>query len=271
MSLTELVTIKKYNEGRLRTCEDVVISEAPVTLFVNDRELATLVCTPDNLKELALGFLFGEGILTAPQDLKDIKVNIDDGLIWVDTASPAPAEQNFLKRHITTCCGKGRPTFYFINDARDLKPAPPGNFRLTPENITSFSAMLEDNAGLFRSTGGAHGAALAGPEGIIAFYEDVGRHNAVDKVLGFCFLNNIPLSGKILVLSGRISSEILIKAARLGVPVIVSRSAPTSLALQMAEELGITVAGFVRGKRFNLYTHPERVSLEGGCQGSGDP
>lgn len=259
MSLSELVKIKKYNEGRPYTCEDEVVRESPVTLFVNDRELATLVCTPDSLQELALGFLFGEGILSAPQDLKDIKVNINDGLIWVDTASPTPAGQNFLKRHITTCCGKGRPTFYFINDARGLKPVPPGDLRLTPDNITSLAAMLEDSARLFRSTGGAHGAALASPEGIITFYEDVGRHNAVDKVPGFCFLNNIPLSGKILVLSGRISAEILIKAARLGVPMIVSRSAPTSLALQMADELGITVAGFVRGRRFNLYTHPERI------------
>ncbi|MFZ5634466.1 MAG: formate dehydrogenase accessory sulfurtransferase FdhD [Bacillota bacterium] len=259
MSLSRPVKIKRYNGQRLETTGDMVVREAPVTLFVNDEELVTLVCTPDSLEELAVGFLLSEGILIGPEDLKEIKVNLNEGLIWVETGSPAPAGQNFLKRYITTCCGKGRASFYFVNDARGLRPVKPGGLKITPENITSLAAMLEARAELFRSTGGAHGAALCRPEGIIAFYEDIGRHNAVDKVLGYCFLKDIPLSDKIIALSGRVSSEILIKVARIGVPVIISRSAPTDLALQMAGELGVTVAGFVRGERMNLYTHPERV------------
>ncbi|MCL6612462.1 MAG: formate dehydrogenase accessory sulfurtransferase FdhD [Peptococcaceae bacterium] len=263
MSLFSLVQTKKYCGERLEICRDEVVREFPVTVFVNDEELATLVCTPDSLEELAAGFLYGEGILSGPGDLKNIKVNHQDGLVWVETATPVPAAGNFLKRYITTCCGKGRASFYFVNDARGIKPLETEGFKITLENIRSLMAALEARAGLFRSTGGAHGAALCSPEGIIAFYEDVGRHNAVDKVAGHCFLKGIPLSDKAVALTGRVSSEILIKAARMGVPMIISRSAPTDLALQLAGELGVTVAGFVRGNRVNLYTHPERVITHG--------
>lgn len=260
MNLFSDVMVRKYRGDRLETCRDRVVREAPVTLFVNDQELATLVCTPDALEDLAAGFLYGEGILAGPGDLKGITVNNENGLVWVETTSPAPAAESFLKRYITTCCGKGRASFYFVNDARGIDPVPADGLRISPDEITALAASLEEEAGLFRSTGGAHGAALCRPDGIIAFYEDIGRHNAVDKIVGHCFLKGIPLSDKALALSGRVSSEILIKAARAGIPVIISRSAPTDLALKLAGELGVTVAGFVRGDRFNLYTHPERVT-----------
>lgn len=93
-------------------------------------------------------------------------------------------------------------------------------------------------------------------------FEDIGRHNAVDKIFGYCFLNNIELKDKIMVFSGRVSTEILIKVARMGIPILVSRSAPTDLAINMADELGVTVVGFTRGERMNVYTHPERIRLE---------
>lgn len=260
MSLSTTVTVRKYQGKHLETCRDEVVRETPVTLFVNDRELVTLVCTPDSLEELAAGFLCGEGIISRPGDLKSIRVHDENGLIWAETASPAPAGETFLKRYITTCCGKGRASFYFVNDARGVRPLAPGSFSITTESIAALSASLEERARLFRSTGGAHGAGLCTPEGFIAFYEDVGRHNAVDKLVGHSFLREIPLNDKALAISGRVSTEILIKAARVGIPMIISRAAPTDLALEMADELGVTVAGFVRGDRINLYTHPERVN-----------
>lgn len=259
MKLTRPVKVKRYNGQASETCEDLVVREVPFTIFVNDEELATLVCTPDGLEELAAGFLCSEGILRRPGDLKEITLNYDDGFIWVDTVNPVPATGNFLKRYITTCCGKGRASFYFVNDARDLKPLEVGDFRIEVESVTALASLLEERAGLFRSTGGAHGAALCDFGRIIAHYEDIGRHNAVDKIIGHCYLNKISLADKIIVISGRISSEILIKVARMGVPVIVSRSAPTDLAIEMAESLGVTVAGFARGSRVNIYTHPERI------------
>ncbi len=261
MSMSSYVKVYKYRGRQLEICQDQVVREVPVTLFVNDLELVTLVCTPDSLEELAAGFLFSEGMLSGPGELKNITVNHEEGLIWVETDSPGPAPENFLKRYITTCCGKGRASFYFVNDARGLRPLEAPDFSISLESITALSTALEARADLFRSTGGAHGAAICRTDGIVAFYEDIGRHNAVDKIVGHCFLNAIPLSDKVIALSGRVSSEILIKVARMRVPVIISRSAPTDLALRLADDLGVTVAGFVRDGRVNLYTHPERVIL----------
>jgi FdhD protein len=257
--LTRPVKVKKYTGLFSETCADMVVKEVPFTIFVNDEELATLVCTPQGLEELAAGFLCSEGILSGPEDLKEITVNTNDGFIWVETNSPAPSAGKFLKRYITTCCGKGRASFYFINDAQNLKPIETGHLKIEVQAVTGLSLLLEEKAVLFRSTGGAHGAALCTAGGVITHYEDIGRHNAVDKLLGHCYLKKIPLADKIIVISGRVSSEILIKAARMGVPVIISRSAPTDLAIEMAEALGVTIAGFARGNRVNIYSHPERV------------
>jgi len=250
--------IISYRNGDFLNGDDVVVREVPVTLFLNDQEFVTLVCSPGELKELAVGFLCSEGVLQKPEDLKDISFNTQDGLIWVETEGSSPSEEMFLKRFITTCCGRGRASFYFINDARGAAPVQ-SELTVKPEEIFRLSNLLEESSSLFRNTGGAHSAALCSREGVVAFYEDIGRHNAVDKIFGRCFLEGIPLADKILVFSGRISSEILIKVAKMGIPMIVSRSAPTELAVNMALELGITVVGFAREGRLNVYTHSERV------------
>ena len=244
--------------GRPRETSDTVVREIPVTLYLNDKELVTMVCSPDHLEELATGFLCSEGILGQPGDLKSITVNQADGLVWVETARPVESDQMFLKRYITTCCGRGRASFYFINDARGTTPVESA-LTATPEQVSRLATVLEDRAQLFRSTGGAHGAALCTPDEMVVFFEDIGRHNAVDKIFGHCYLQGIALADKLLVFSGRVSSEILVKVARMGIPLLVSRSAPTDLALEMASELGITVVGFARGSRMNIYTHPGRV------------
>ncbi|MFZ5645173.1 MAG: formate dehydrogenase accessory sulfurtransferase FdhD [Bacillota bacterium] len=259
MDLTKQVKIKLYKGRNSETRDDFVVREVPYTIFLNDEELVTLVCTPEGMEELTAGFLFSEGILLQPGDLKSITINNDEGLIWAETVSPTPRTENFLKRYITTCCGKGRASFYFVNDAKDLKPVETGSFKIDIESVTALSSILEEKASLFKITGGTHGAALFGSTEIIKHYEDIGRHNAVDKIVGHCFLRGIPLFDKIIVISGRVSSEILIKTARMGIPLVISRSAPTDLALQMAERLGVTLAGFARGNRVNIYTHPERI------------
>lgn len=250
--------ITLYRNSSFSAGNDIVVRETPVTLFLNDREFVTLVCSPGELKELAVGFLCSEGVLQKQEDLKNITIHEDDGLIWVETAGESPSGEMFLKRFITTCCGRGRASFYFINDARGVSPVT-SDLRVTPRAILFLCDGLEQRSSLFRETGGVHSAALCTVEGVVAFYEDIGRHNAVDKIFGRCFLESIPLRDKILVFSGRISSEILIKVAKMGIPVIVSRSAPTELAVNLAEELGITAVGFAREGKFNIYTHPERV------------
>lgn len=247
--------------ARVSLAEDTVIREKPVTLFLNDRELVTLVCSPVDVKELAVGFLYSEGILKEPEELQGITINEADGLVWVETKERAsPAGQTFLKRFITTCCGRGRAVFYFINDAREMRPVE-AKLCLAPEQVFHLSRQLEESSRWFAATGGAHSAALGTEREILMFFEDVGRHNAVDKIAGRCFLEGIDPAGKLLVFSGRVSAEILIKVARMKIPVLIARGAPTDLALEMAQELGITVVGFARGDRFNVYTHKERIHL----------
>lgn len=253
-----VVPLTRIEKDQATQKEDQVVREVPVTLYLNEEEFVTLVCSPENLKELAIGFLCTEGILQKYSDLKKVTIDQESGIIWVDTNSSGLTEKFFLKRYLTSCCGRSRSSFYFVNDALSAKPVI-SSIKITYRQVLNLAACLEKRSVLFLETGGAHYAALCSPDQVLIFFEDIGRHNAVDKVFGRCFLERIDLEHKLLAISGRISSEILIKAGKMGVPLIMSRAAPTNLAIQMAEELGITVVGFVRDNRLNVYTHLYRV------------
>lgn len=252
--------ITTYKNKRFDPAEDPIVIEKPLTLFLNHVELVTMVCSSCGLEELGVGFLISEGLIHKPSDIADLRCNEKDGLLWVETSCPSPQTSSFLHRHMTSCCGKGRAGLFFINDARDLKPVE-SNTLFTAPHLLTLMQQLEDQSNSFKATGGVHSAALGDHVSLQFFYEDIGRHNAVDKVLGRAFLDNVDCSDKCLLLSGRVASEILIKAARSNVPFLLSRSAPTDLTVDLAEELGITVVGFARGKQLNIYSHPENVLL----------
>jgi FdhD protein len=252
--------ITRIDETGTAAGEDLVVREAALTVNVNDRELATLVCSPVDLKYMAVGFLCAEGILLQRDDLEQITIDEGQGMAWVTTSRDHLGEKVFLKRYITPCCGRARTSFYFAADAMLCKPVT-ASLRVTLAVVLSLAEQLQERSQLFRRTGGVHGAALARGEEILIFREDIGRHNTLDKIYGQCFLEEIPRDDKIIVFSGRVSSEILLKVAKMGVPVLISRSAPTDLALQLADDLGVTVAGFVRGSRCNIYAHPERIEV----------
>lgn len=251
--------IINYNRGTVSTIEDPVVEEIPLTLFLNQVELATMVCSPGGFKELGVGFLLTEGLIQKPADIISMTLREEEGLLWIETSNPIPQTGTFLRRHMASCCGKSRAGLYFINDARQLKPLE-SDALYTAEQLLQYINTLEIRSASFQKTGGVHSSALADHSGILCMYEDIGRHNAVDKVLGYAFLNEISTDDKCLLLSGRIASEILIKAARANIPVVLSRSAPTGLTVDLADDLNITVVGFARGERFNIYTHPERVA-----------
>ncbi len=251
--------ITRIEGGSRYSTEDTIVAETPLTVILNGEELATIVCSPYAHKELVVGFLAGEGLVKGADDIKDFFYRENQEVVWVETDLPSSEEQgNILKRNFASCCGKGRPTFYFRNDSSQITPVRSEKTFLQ-EMVLGLSRQLEDGSNTFRLTGGVHSAALGGDEGTVARYEDIGRHNALDRILGYVILKGIPTNDKAVVLSGRISSEMLIKAARIGVPLVISRSAPTGLAIDLAEDLGITVAGFARGDRMNLYSHPERI------------
>ncbi|GAW92031.1 formate dehydrogenase accessory sulfurtransferase FdhD [Calderihabitans maritimus] len=255
--IQEVEALRKTAEVT-ETFTDRIVKEMPITIYLNEKEIVTLLCSPDNLEELAVGFLSSEGLIKDPKDLIRVRAHEEQGMVWVETARESQiAEKLFLKRYITTGCGKGT-TFYHWADANLAKPIT-SNLRVTAAEILEAMRKVQQISELYKTTGGVHGAALCERDKIFLYREDVGRHNAVDKIIGRCFLDGTPTADKILLTSGRISSEILIKVAKMGIPILVSRSAPTSLALAHAEELGITVVGFARARRLNVYTYPERI------------
>ena len=237
--------------------EDKVVIETPLTIVLNNHELFTLLCSPDKLKELAVGHLVSESFISSKDDIKTIDLNEKTTVVRVETNKPIPKEELDKKRIITSGCGRGQ-TFYNYRDFSGCKP-----IKNSPdaESIGSIVGIIlklmeefQKKSVVFQKTGGVHSAALCQNDKIIAFAEDIGRHNAVDKIVGEVVLKGEETKDKFLLLSGRISSEILIKAARLGVPLIVSRSAPTDMAVKLAKELNITLVGFARGHRLNKYT-----------------
>jgi FdhD protein len=252
------VSALRLKDGVRESVQDPVTCESPLTIYLNDRELVTLLCTLEYLDELAVGFLYSEGFVKTREDITDIKIDFKQGMARVSAKETSTiAEHTFLKRYITTGCGKGT-SFYQLTDAV-CRPVVNTEFKITSGQILSLMLQAQRMSDLFKTTGGVHSSAVCTHDEILFFREDIGRHNSVDKLTGRCFLDGIDTSDKILLTTGRISSEILVKVARLGVPLIASRSAPTDLAVKHAVEMGVAIAAFVRNNRMNIYTYPERV------------
>lgn len=240
--------------------EQVVVEKA-LTVYINNQEFVTMVCSPGQEKELVIGLLCSEGIVSQPNQLTKVSLDTRKGLVWVETTGErALGETLFLKRYLTSCCGKGKSSFYFANDAR-LTQKINSPLRVSSRDISNYIKLLEDHSELFHLTGGVHGGALASGGQLEYCAFDIGRHNVLDKLYGHAFSKGINLSQKVIVFSGRISSEILIKTGKMGCPILIGVSAPTDLALSLAEELGITVIGFARQNRMNIYTHSDRIHI----------
>ena len=239
--------------------EEPVVEEIPLTIYLNGKELVTMLAAAGEENYLVIGFLATEGIIQKVEDIKILEVDTGKGIIQVTTVSgEIAAEKMFLKRYLTACCGKGRSAFYFVNDILTAKTVAT-ELTITPDEAMQYSELLEEASETFRLTGGVHGGALAAGGKLICWSQDIGRHNVFDKLYGRCLLEGISTEDKVLVFSGRVSSEILLKVSKMNISVIIARSAPTSLAVDMADELGVTVIGFARGERLNIYSHPERV------------
>ncbi len=258
-TIFDLRKVKKIRGSGSRIEDDPVVKEVPLTIMLNNEEFATLVCSPGFEKELIVGFLAGEGILKQPDDIQDFFLREGQGVAWIETREKELQTEGFLCRNFTSCCGKGRPSLYYANDASQVNPIE-GNAVFSVRQVLELAKQLDGASKIFHMTRGVHTAALAAGEAIVALYEDIGRHNALDRIMGHVFLNSMDTSNMAVLLSGRISSEMLIKSARVGVPVVISSKAPTGLALDLADQLGITVVGFARGNDINVYSHEERIS-----------
>lgn len=258
MEFTRQIMLTRYDRGTIEEKEDIVVREYPLTIYLNDEELVTLLCSPSALDFLALGFLLSEGIINKKGDIKSIRIDEAKGVAYVKTSTPKDMAKYFMgKRMLTTGCGRGS-VFYNIYDSMACK-AIDSDFRITYVKVLSLMKEFSAKSQVFESTGGVHSAALSLGDSILLFHEDVGRHNALDKVLGEAFMKEMDFSRMLLLTSGRISSEMLLKAGKRGISTVVSRSAPMDLALKMGMEMNMTIVGFARGQRMNVYTGRERI------------
>ncbi|QGA53108.1 formate dehydrogenase accessory sulfurtransferase FdhD [Sulfolobus sp. E5-1-F] len=234
---------------------DFVAVEEPLNIkicFEKCEDFAIIMRTPGNDKELSLGFLYSEGVINSINDVKSIE-QVEDNVIEIRLNNPVKVKIRDLI--VNSSCGVcGRAFLYTLNILKsDLK--------VKKELIFSFPEKLREKQSVFNISGGLHATALFDPQGeLLLIYEDVGRHNAVDKVVGKLLLENkVPASNYIMQVSGRLGYEIVSKGIKAGIPIICGISAPTSLAIEIAEEAGLTLIGFLRGKSFNIYTHDERI------------
>ncbi|WP_276355283.1 formate dehydrogenase accessory sulfurtransferase FdhD [Cohnella caldifontis] len=241
--------------------EDEIAAEYPLTIRLDGEEFATLVCSPSDLTDLVVGFLASEGVIRRMEDIKALSIDEERGFAYAELVRPQSTGKDFYsKRLIGSCCGKSRQ-FYFHNDARTAKTVT-GGIRLPADRCFAFMEQLQAGSAEFRSTGGVHNAALCDESGLVEARTDIGRHNALDKLFGHCIRNRVDAKRRVIAFSGRLSSEVVLKAAKIGCPILLSKSAPTDLALQLAEDLGLTCAGFIRGDAMNVYTHSQRILTE---------
>jgi len=254
------VMVLKASNGTVEGVVDFVAVEQPVTLFVNGTQIVTLLCTPSELRELAVGFLLSEGILTTSASLTELTVNESDSTVKIELSN-LPAHFNTLmsKRTISSGCGKGI-TFANVMGS-EFQRIPVQQDMVTLEDVTKMLSVFRTISKLYLETGGVHSAALANNKELVFFSEDIGRHNAVDKLIGKAFLQSIPVQNHLLITSGRVTSEIMNKAGRNRFPILISRAAPSCMAIDYAEDMGITLVGFARGDRMNIYTWPKRIKM----------
>ena len=251
----------KHDTGEL--VDDAVIEEGMVCISINGRELATFMCSPIRLEELALGFLRSEGIIDCLEDVEVLHIAQSGSCvdIWLRTDTFVPP----TKRIITSGCGGG-VTFDDLSGRHE--PLPLG-ITVTPRQVVALMQNLHLSAELYNEVRGVHTSALSDGHELCLVAQDVGRHNTIDRLWGQALQKGVPTENHLLLASGRISSEMLNKAAKMGVPLIASRTSPTSMSVELARAWNITVIGYARGNQFRVYSGAERICTDAD-QGNAD-
>lgn len=261
MNLSRKMRILKLSGKEKRETNDEVVREIPFTIFLQGEEIITLQCSPDKLDYLAVGFLLSEGLIRHKRQIKDMNLNQKGGYIKINLENGSGSPENFFPGRVIGSGCSGAVSFFRDINLQDRTPfTSPGKVCYPQEKISGLMNKLQHRSSTFRATGGVHCCGLSNREEIEIFTEDIGRHNAVDKIFGECLVKEISTQDGIILTSGRVSSEILIKVAKRGVSIIASRSAPTDLAVELAEKLNLTLIGFARGRRMNIYTHRFRIN-----------
>jgi FdhD protein len=261
-----LTSVEQWDDGATSRVQDYLAVEEPLEIRLGDTPISVTMRTPGHDLELAAGFLFTEGIIASAKQLKSIELvttatagnTVSAEVVEKDSGTSAQFQRNFFAASSCGICGKA--TIESVR-VRGIK-APNAKFRIHPNVLCELPEKLRESQAVFGRTGGLHAAAAFDSAGkLLVLREDIGRHNAVDKVVGWALQNGrLPLSDCALMVSGRGGFEIVQKALVAGIPVLASVSAPSSLAVQMARELGMTLVGFLRGRRFVIYSGAERIA-----------
>ncbi len=248
------IQYERYEFRKWESHDTETIVETPVSLTVNAQVWLTFMCTPVDLEAMAVGFLYNEGIIESMNEVEEVRVcehgdNVD---VWLNRN----VEQPTSWRRTSGCTGGvtavdalARVDISFNDD----RP------RVPPEAISHLLEQFFEAQVLYRQTGGVHSSALCDGERIVVAADDIGRHNTLDKISGLCLMNGLAPETRILITTGRISSEMLQKAARMNSPILISRTSPSSLSIEMAERYGITLIGYARTHRFNVYSNAQRI------------
>jgi FdhD protein len=270
----DVTTVREWRDGEVHQSLDYLVAEEPLEIRVNGSPLSVTMRTPGNDLELAAGFLLTEGIIDRGPQIERLEhppggpnaKNVVEVQLAEDVEIDSAAQQrNFFVASSCGICGK---TSIDAVRRRGMRPPNPA-FQIAPEILCRLPDQLREAQGIFERTGGLHGAALFDREGkLIEVREDVGRHNAVDKLIGWAIMGGQSLEDRLMLVSGRGGFEIVQKALAAGIPLLASVSAPSSLAVQLARQMQLTLVGFLRGTRFVIYAGEQRLSLAAPVSGT---
>lgn len=250
------VNLTRIKGNKREEISDLVARETSFTVLLNKKKLVNLNCSPEKYKYLGLGFLYTSGILQKKEDIISLDINEKQGLMDIKIKGVSLSSEDIINGNLWI--GSYRQS----EEQKETSLSVDTSLKISSNLVYSLIFEMQGRANFFKLTGGVHSCALADKNGsIILFSEDISRYNTIDKILGEALANDITTEDKIILTSCRITSGILRKIIIGKPPVIISRSAPTDRAIELAKRVGVTLVGFVRGKRMNIYTHPQRIEI----------
>ena len=241
----------RFSEGGWLKTSVYVPGEMALTIYVNGLELVTMMCTPTKLTTLVLGFLYSEGIVKSMKDVASMRVCQEESLADVKLSTTEYKAPTW--RTLTSGCGGG---VVFASQAQKVE----SDLVFSPTGVLFLMKQLHEQSELYRISGGVHTSALADTRNLLVVAEDIGRHNTLDRIQGECLLRSLATKDRLLLSTGRLFSEMLLKAAKMKTPVVISQSSPTDRSISLGRDLGITVVGYARATRLSVYSHPERIA-----------
>jgi FdhD protein len=258
MEESTTVSILRYTQNRFLELEDPVVTEITLSIVVNGERIAEVICSPCEIREFVTGFLFSEKLIRRREDINVLKIDTEKWTASVETRKKSDFDVGSGNARFITSGGLYSEKFSPAAHAPEHTKKKSKTFMSSAE-VCALVTLIQSRSKLFEKTGGAHSAALWSRGRCLYFSEDIGRHNALDKIIGKCLLSRINTHDKTIATSGRLSSTVVAKVIHAGFPIVVSRSAPTEQAVALSKESGITMIGFARGDEFNIYSNEWRV------------